>query len=291
MVKFLRLPYAVRCRYDARRAPPTGYKIDEQSVLSISRIVNALEAANVQGKTEDNRRARREKITIVLLLFTLLATGSAAYYGFKLVEATNDAIVKADSAARIQHDDTLASLKIAADANNNSRDMAVAAKTQADAAEKQVARAWLYISFERTDPPMLINDGSERKNFNLTINYKLTNYGQIPAEVQSVTTYGLAAWTADPIGSPIHPLEHDDRFELIKGMGDYCGPKIISAGETVPNAEEAACTQLFFLFRNHVWIGSTPLFTSPHVVVKVRYSDPHGKNRETCAYVRVKLQR
>jgi hypothetical protein len=145
----------IQNRRNADRLKRESENHERQFVL-INRIANALETAKEQDQADDNKRASREKLSLGLLIFTVIFAGFAALEAYRLATDTEDAIQHADNAARTQHADTVAALSKAdeanrgakefadrqiaemADANANTTILADAALRQAGVAEKQI---------------------------------------------------------------------------------------------------------------------------------------------------------
>jgi hypothetical protein len=179
--KRIKIPASVQRRRDAARLQEERQP-NEFDLSVVNRIADALETANIQDKTEDKGHSFREKVTIGLLIATVILTAVASCEAHRLVNATNDAINKSDAAATVQHKDTLDALRIAEEANKTARENAqrleVVTSKHAAAAESSVnanismERGRLYVASATL---VKTNESGDR---NPKVSYKLVNLGR-----------------------------------------------------------------------------------------------------------------
>jgi hypothetical protein len=183
------------------------------------------------------------------------------------------------------------------------------ARRQADAAEKNIPRAWLFIEFpdkkEQTDRANELgrvpcapaehvelafvpfgcitkydhDDGT--RSYNVTIIFSVHNYGQIPAIIESTEAYLFVI--ADPNRfSTFSPTPFDVQGHLANavsctkagGLDDLSGTTVVSNGSVkLPPST-------YFVLYNQRSAESFGFFRK-WVWIIVKYRDPYGGSRET----------
>ncbi len=126
----------------------------KQYLVAMNRIADALAGTKIQEQIDDDKRAFREIVTIVLLICTVVFTGAADvifYYTMK----------DAREAAVTQHIDTGNALDKAAEANRNAK----------DTAERQL-RAYVFVNSANLQTNGVIWD---LKNSGQTPAYRITS--------------------------------------------------------------------------------------------------------------------
>jgi hypothetical protein len=132
-----------------------------------------LKPQKYKEQADDDASARREQITIGLLIFTVIFTGLAALEAHRLANLTRDAIAHADDAATKQHTDTMSAIGKADDANRISNLALVSAQ-----------RAFLFVT-ETTVTPTVNNEGQKV----LRIFPKWINSGETPTKDAFISSY------------------------------------------------------------------------------------------------------
>jgi hypothetical protein len=133
-------PSYVQQRRSASRLDKERDK-DGKYLVAISRIADALEGTKTQDQTDDDKRASREKLTIWLLVFTVIFTGLADVIFYATLrdshENSMEQLGRLDKQLGLMADSSRQTdVQIAVN-----KDLAAAAKDQADAARQGAAVA------------------------------------------------------------------------------------------------------------------------------------------------------
>jgi hypothetical protein len=140
MSQWLKKPGYIQQRRQAARLKQKRVA-DQRHLSSVDRIADALESTKTQEQTDDDNRAFREKLTIGLLVFTVLFTGGADGIFYATLRDAHKA--SREQLRRLDHQ-----LGLMADSSRQTdtqisvtKDLASAAKDQADAARQGIIAA------------------------------------------------------------------------------------------------------------------------------------------------------
>jgi hypothetical protein len=195
----------------------------ERHLASIDRIADALESTKTQEQTDDDKRAFREKLTIWLLVFTVLFTGAADVIFYDTLKdarkSSREQLRRLDSqlglmAASSQQTDT--QIAVTKDLAASAKDQATAAREGAGVARDNIvagSRAWVGPNGASVDGAITTGNPAI-----FVINYQ--NSGRQPATgfVSYIAPFII---TADEANSPISKIPENvancRRMEPIEG--------------------------------------------------------------------------
>jgi hypothetical protein len=186
-------------------------------VAPLNSLADQFERYKIQQQTSDERRASREKATIIGLMIAAFLTFLTAVIFYFQLNQMRIATRHTDEDARTQHSDTLSALQKAEDANRNAREFSAAQVDlmgrqlnemvkQADALEKQGARFEKLVSANEklanaNRSILFINSRMELKQptsgggglpsqkikfYIGTIFFSLSNKGNVPAVIKTL---------------------------------------------------------------------------------------------------------
>jgi hypothetical protein len=282
-----------------RKAKDKRYPNVQQThnAASLYTISNQIEAHIEQNEYQDEGREFRDWITICALIAAGLAGGLSVWY-------LRVQIREAREFSNTQHTDTILAINEATRAANEAARLATAA-------EKNIPRAWLYISFPKTVPalPQTVpgqnagdfvpcNQGSgefsfspfpciERldhpnrtRSYRIYVSFSIDNQGKIPATIESAEAH---LFTFDPNVFGFNDLPFDKFGRLLRGISVYDAVGLDEmSGITIRSDSSANSPKMaYFLILSQIDTGEHFMFFDKWIDIVIRYRDPYGSDRQS----------